>query len=136
MGYATISDLMKFGAPSGAIGDLSPEDMQGQLDSASSTADSYLRLHYPVPLGTPYPAALVEAICRIAAFNLLSVRGYNPEGDAGLLESRSKDAMRYLRDLGSGAASLGATDGAFAVQPTADTGGGVTVVGTSSSRGW
>lgn len=145
MAYATIADLERYGVSSAALGP-SYDSLEPQLEAASSIADSYLRLHYKLPLSTPYPAALVEAVARIAAFNILSVRGYNPEGDAGMLESRYRAAMKWLQDVGAGRAAplmvtadAGGTvnaGGPFVVQARYDAGTDGTVVGKPSTRGW
>jgi phage gp36-like protein len=145
VGYATEADLSRFGAPSAALESLLTEDINAQLEAASSVADSYLRNHYKLPIVAPYPPALTEAVARIATFNLLSVRGYNPEGDAGLLETRYKTAMRWLESVGSGKASplLIAADGPtanaggpFVVQNRYDSSQDGFVVGRPSHRGW
>jgi phage gp36-like protein len=145
VGYATASDLETFGAPAAALDGLYSEAIAAQLEAASSVADSYLRNHYKLPIVAPYPPALTEAVARIATFNLLSVRGYNPEGDAGLLETRYKTAMRWLESVGSGKASplLIAADGPtanaggpFVVQNRYDSSQDGFVVGRPSHRGW
>lgn len=145
MAYATSDDLERYGLPQSTVQTIDGADITAQLDAASSLADSYLRLHYKLPLSSPYPIALVEAVCRIAAFNILSVRGYNPEGDAGMIESRYQAAMKWLQDVGAGRAAPlmvtadqgGTTNagGPFVVQPMFSDSDGL-VVGSPSSRGW
>jgi phage gp36-like protein len=142
--YATPTDLSLYGVDAASGGDI--DVIKAQLDAASSVADSYLRLHYKLPISTPYPAALVEAVARIASFNVLSVRGYSPEGDAGLLESRHRAAMKGLQDVGAGRAApllvtadSGGTvnaGGPFVVQPRRDPTTDATVVGKPFTRGW
>lgn len=143
--YATPADLAIHGIAAGAVGDLDMSGIQAVLDAASDLADSYLRNHYRLPLAAPYPFALVEAVCKVAAFNVLSVRGYNPEGDAGMLESRYKSAMKWLEDVGAGKASplvqdaagpASAAGGPFVVQPRYDSSAQASVVGAPSLRGW
>jgi phage gp36-like protein len=141
--YATLTDLSDLGLPSAATIDTVAAERQ--IEAASSLADSYLRNHYKLPLPTPYPIALVEAVCRIAAYNVLSVRGYNPEGDAGALEQRYRAAVRWLVDVGAGKASPLTQDaagvargagGPFVVQARYDNVQDATVVGAPSTRGW
>jgi phage gp36-like protein len=143
--YATTIDLTRFGLSGNAVADADPADLAAQLDAASSLADSYLRLHYALPIVAPYPVALVEAVARIAAFNVLSVRGYNPEGDAGLLEGRYKAAIRWLEDVGAGKAAPLVADangpaanagGPFVIQSRYDSVQGGNVIGPPSPRGW
>jgi phage gp36-like protein len=140
--YATSIDLALFGAPRAALDSTSSEEQEQQLAAASALADSYLRLNYTVPIPAPLPQALVEAVCRIAAYNLLSVRGYAPEIETNYRE-RYEDAMRWLRDVGAGKASLpmdadgtGNEGGPFVVQPSVDPNDGTTTPATPSSRGW
>jgi phage gp36-like protein len=96
--YASLADLYKYGAPATAFGVLSGADQQAGLDEASAKIDEFLAARYPLPL-ISWPVSITEYAARIAAYNLLSVRGYNPaignEGDTSL-KSRYDDAIRQL----------------------------------------
>lgn len=96
--YADITDLTRYGLPETALADLDPEAVQGTLDAASSTADSYFANRFPIPYPNP-GTDLVDAVCRIAAFNIMATRGYNPDGDAGQLRLRYEDAIRWLEQV-------------------------------------
>ena len=101
--YATIDDLTRFGLPAAAFSDLSADDVQAALDAASTVADSYLSLRFTVPYQNP-GADIKDAVCRIAAFNIMSSRGFNPDGDAGQLRLRYEDAIRWLEKVAREAA--------------------------------
>lgn len=98
MGYATLTDLYRYGAPATAFGDLADSDLQAGLDEASTKVDEFLAARYPLPL-ISWPVSITEYTCRIAAYNLISVRGFNPalgnEGDQQL-EKRYTHAIAQL----------------------------------------
>lgn len=96
--YAALADLYRFGAPATAFSTISIADQQAALDNASAKIDEFLTARYPLPL-ISWPVSITEYAARIAAYNVLSVRGYNPaignEGDTNL-KSRYDDAIRML----------------------------------------
>lgn len=131
MAYATRTDLTTHGLSSAAIAGVSTTAQDAALDAASKTADSYLRARYATPL-TTYGTDLTRAVCQIAAWDLLSVRGYDPaRGGDEAVRLRAEDAMRWLRDLGAGKASLAGVE-------ESDGESWPTYVGTISddARGW
>lgn len=99
--YATITDLTTYGLPAAALAGIYQDQVQDALDAASTTADSYLALRFTVPYANP-GADLKDAVSRIAAFNLMATRGYNPDGDAGQLRLRYEDAIRWLEKVSAG----------------------------------
>lgn len=106
MAYATRTDLTTHGISSTALGSISTGDRDAALDAASATADSYLRARYTTPV-TGYGVDLTRAVCQLAAWDLLSVRGYDPQrGGDEAVRLRAEDAMRWLRDVSAGKASL------------------------------
>ena len=106
MAYATRTDLTTHGLSSAAIGSISTTAQDAALDAASRVADSYLRARYATPV-TGYGVDLTRAVCSLAAWDLLSVRGYDPQrGGDEALRLRAEDALRWLRDVSSGKAHL------------------------------
>lgn len=112
--YADVEDLFAFGAPREAFRGVSIAALQAQLDVASKRAMGYLANEYDLPLtpldpppelGQPYPEELKEAVAKIAAYGILSVRGYDPEADGGALKDRATDAVTWLQDVGAGRTS-------------------------------
>lgn len=106
MAYATRTDLTTHGLSSAALGSISTTAQDAALDAASQVADSYLRSRYATPV-TGYGTDLTRAVCSIAAWDLLSVRGFDPQrGGDESLRLRAEDALRWLRDVSAGKASL------------------------------
>jgi len=106
MAYATRTDLTTHGLSSAALGSISTTAQDAALAAASQVADSYLRARYATPV-TGYGTDLTRAVCGIAAWDLLSVRGYDPQrGGDEALRLRAEDALRWLRDVSAGKASL------------------------------
>jgi phage gp36-like protein len=144
--YATLTDLTTLGVPAGAISSISSGDQQKALDAASTLADGYLRGKFTLPIATP-SVDLVEAVCKVAAYSLLSVRGYNPEtGSDPNLRDRYKDAIAWFQGVAAGRitpaltdASVGSVGGPFVVQPTMAEGldgSSRLVSGAPRARGW
>jgi phage gp36-like protein len=152
VGYATVPDLVKYGLASGTLdGDLDAGQQLDALNAASTFADGYLRSQYTLPLIAPYPADLVEAVCKIAAYNLLSVRGLNPElGADQNYRDRYKDALAWLTEVGMGHISPSILDsspgqnpiGPYVTQAYTDPdttnpdGSLITLTRKPSARGW
>lgn len=96
MSYASLADLYTLGAPEKSFGQLTDTQKLAALESASTIVDTYLRGRYSLPL-LAWGFSITEATCRIAAYNVLSVRGFNPAvgGDSNI-RSRYEDAMKFL----------------------------------------
>jgi len=104
--YATRTDLYRLGVAEGALAGV-PADAQDQaLEDNSRLADSYCRSRHTTPFASPYPREIVRAVCVMAAWDLLAVRGYNPEAGGDSLMQRAEKAVLWLRDIGSGKAQL------------------------------
>lgn len=98
--YALPADLAQLGLPATALTGVSADDQQAALDSASGVTDGYLAARFNLPLVAPFPPDLVQAVCSIAAYTLLSRRGYNPEaGSDQNVRLRYEDAMKWCRDV-------------------------------------
>jgi phage gp36-like protein len=97
--YATLTDLTVYGLPATALGALSSTVQQAALDDASDIVDSYLRGRYVLPL-LAWGTEITQAVCRIAAYNLLSVRGYNPASGADEnIRNRYTDSITWLSQV-------------------------------------
>lgn len=131
MAYATRTDLTTHGLSNAALGSISTATQDAALDAASRVADSYLRARYTTPV-TGYGVDLTRAVCSIAAWDLLSVRGYDPQrGGDEAVRLRAEDAQRWLRDVAAGKAHLaGVTESESEAWPE--------VIGALSdeARGW
>jgi phage gp36-like protein len=94
--YAVVADLVRFGVNASALASVSSSDQQAALDNASALADSYLGARYSLPL-TTYGDDIKRAVCNIAAYDLLCVRGFNPAVGADVnYRMRREDAVRWL----------------------------------------
>lgn len=109
MGYCTIAELSTYGANAATFTSTSTPDKQAAIDAASSEADGYLRARYPraeLPL-TTYDADLKAAVAKIATFEIVSKRGYNPNaGSDQVIVKRADDARAWLKALARGEVSL------------------------------
>lgn len=94
--YATIAELYIHGAPARVFGQLATDVLNGGLVSASAKVATFLRARYVLPLLT-WDDSIVEATCKIATYDLLSNRGYNPaSGPDQNIRDRYVDAMMFL----------------------------------------
>jgi len=97
MSYATEADLYTYGAPQQAFGQLLLATKLAALQSASEIVDTYLRGRYSLPL-LAWDISVTEATSRIAAYNLLNIRGYNPASGSDVnLETRYNQAIDWLK---------------------------------------
>lgn len=103
---ATVSDLVAWGHLPAALATLPTDVKEMHLLSASKRALTYVSKKYGLPL-LAWGEDLKEAVCAIAAWTLLCVRGFNPTNAADLsVEKRHDDAWAWLRDIGRGNAEL------------------------------
>jgi phage gp36-like protein len=108
--YATLEDFMNAGLPTGALASLDRSTWNQALIRASSYADSFLGDKYTLPLTRPYPPSLVDAVCQIAAWRLMCLRGYNPAVEGGssdaIIRQGYLDARDWLVRVANGQAAL------------------------------
>lgn len=108
--YATIADLQVSGLPAAAFGGSTagnPITQNAALTRASALADTYLRDRYHLPLAEPYDAALIDAVCQIASYRLMTLRGYNPDSGADrVIRQGYDDAIEWLTRVARGQATL------------------------------
>lgn len=110
MAYATLTDLTRLGIPSGALEGVSTEAKQAALDSASSLADGYLAAQFRLPL-VEWGDDLTGHVCNLAAWQILKVRGFDPEGRAdNAVRMGYEDAVSWLERVAAGRLSPQITD--------------------------
>lgn len=129
--YATTTDLANLGLPSALLTGIPGAQQSAALASASATIDSFLASRFVLPLKT-YGQDLTRVACELAAWSILSTRGFNPDHGADVaVRQRYEDAMRWLRDVADERATPGGiVDGSST---------GATVgpkVFTATARGW
>lgn len=121
--YATLTDLTLYGIAATALGDPTTGPVptavrQAALDAASKVVDSFYRGRYPLPL-LAWDIETTQATCKIAAWELLNIRGYNPASGADVnIRDRYQDAMGWLNRVQRQAAHPNVTPSAAQVQYT------------------
>lgn len=132
--YATRTDLTRFGVAAAALAGLTEATQDAALAAASALADGYIPRRFTPPL-TAWGDDLKRAVAMIAAYDLLSGRGFDPRG-GGTDENirlRYEDAMAWLRDV-----SRGFIDprGVVDATPDVDDFGSGAGVASAPRRGW
>lgn len=128
--YASIDDLTGCGLPAPALANVSLAQQQAALMRASRMADTFLRDRYTMPLQCPYDPSLTLWVCWMAAYFLLSTRGFNPNqsGIDTVVRMNYDDAIKNLTRVANGQQQLCVRQGTpSSTQPD---------VGTNISRGY
>lgn len=99
--YANLADLATHGLPGAALSSVSDTSKCEALAAASEEADGKLAVVKTLPL-VSWGTDLTKAICKIAAYELLSVKGFNPDGDDANVRDRYLDAMKWLDGIAKG----------------------------------
>lgn len=112
--YASLADLTTFGLPATALGAVTTAQQQAQLDAAAGRVDSKIGGRYVVPLTAPIPAVITQTTCKIAAWEVLRIRGWNPmvPGDKAIFDgfvdaNAWLDAVQHQREHLVGVAQTG-----------------------------
>lgn len=126
--YATVTDIANLGIAAAAIASFTTAQKDEALQAASSEADSYLSSRYELPLAT-WPKVLRLHVANMAAYMLLSNRGFAPDGSDQNIRDRHRDAVAWLQRVAERKATLdvASTSPAVAAVPTAS---------SSDKRGW
>lgn len=105
--YASIDDLTQAGLPAGALASLDKRTWNQALIRASSLAASYVGAKYTLPLAAPFDPQLTDAVCQIAAWRLLCLRGFNPDNDGDkVVRQGFLDATEWLTRVANGQAQI------------------------------
>ena len=129
MAYATPDDLTRLGVAAAALSDVPVPDQEAALDAASRLADSYLARRYRLPL-VSWGDDLKRAVALIAAYDLIAVRGFAPEGADEHLRLRYEDAIRWLEQVAKGEAEAQVEEAAGDGDP------GAPAIAGPLPRGW
>ncbi len=129
--YASLDDFRSCGLPAPALANLEIPQVTAALLRASRIADTFIRDAYPLPLRCPFDPALTLWVCWIAAYMLLSTRGFNPNqaGFDQVVVMNYREAIDSLKRVANHQQSL-----ALAPSGASDT--GEPIVGTNPSRGF
>lgn len=100
--YATPEQLAQLSVAARAIAGIPTADKEAALLANSRRADGYLAQQFTVPLSA-WNEDLSRAVCDWTTYDLLSVRGYNPEapGDVNV-RLRALDATRWFEAIAAG----------------------------------
>lgn len=108
--YATRDDMVRQFGETECIaltdreytGEINDDVLNGGLERASATIDSYLAGRYPLPW-TDTPGILVGKCCDIARYEMTGAETQNTEE----IRKRYEDAIRYLERVADGRITLG-----------------------------
>lgn len=98
--YGTIAGLYIQGIRAEALTAFTADDKNSALEAASRTIDSYMR-GFTLPF-TAVGTDVARATHIIAAYDLLSGRGFNPEGIDKNLRDRYDDILVWLGKVADG----------------------------------
>lgn len=102
MPWVDADDLAAYGVQAAAFANVDSGDVTKALEGASEVAASYLRSRIqPTQIITSVGEDVKMHICMIAAYNLMSVRGFKPSGDTQLA-IRAEQARSWFRSVGRG----------------------------------
>lgn len=101
--YATLQDVKFIGImPSEDVDELElryPAIVQKFSTMVSNRFDSMLVKRYAVPFETPYPPAIVTAVCHVVAYWLFLKRGFNPSSQQDMLVKELADEhLAWVKD--------------------------------------
>jgi phage gp36-like protein len=141
--YATREDLEQVGASSDQLEGLLDEAILLALEAASRFVDTYIGKKVTVPLAAPtppatYPADIVIAVAKIAAYELMRARGASPDAATDLRTGYDQVVawLTFYASADGATPSSGTTvaEGPFVV--TAEVVDGEPSYNTRRLRGW
>lgn len=101
--YITVAELESLGGNPDAISDKTNDEKLAACEAASAEADDHLRTRYQVPLApSSVSGALKKHIAKFAYYELLSVRGFSPDGDDQVIVDGHANAIKYFVKLARG----------------------------------
>lgn len=105
--YSTPAQFNVYGLPAVALDGFGGV-VQDYLDTAFAEVNSYLRGRYDLPMTvSPPPIELVKAECVVAGYDLISVRGFDPERGADrIIILRYDKTMKWLMAIADGKVNL------------------------------
>lgn len=103
--YAEIENVEALAMASASIASISEADKNACLDAASSEADVLMSSRHATPL-TEWPLAVTLHVAKMAAFHMMSVRGYRPTGFDELIRLGYEDGRKFFEMVGKGKPGL------------------------------
>jgi phage gp36-like protein len=143
--YASPADFQNYGLLTAALKSLTNAQVVAALNEASDEVDSYLAARYPLPL-VAWGTTITKAACVIASWNLLSLRGFDPNnGIDQAVKMRYDDQIAWLTRVQKQMAhpqgietTPSPSDSPQFLQPTVYSGSmvGIAYGNTARNRGW
>ena len=128
--FANLDDLDEHGMSAAALSFLTPTKRSEGLAAATEVASGLMAGTLTPPLST-WGTDITMNTCKLAAYELLSVRGFSPDGSDDNVRTRWEDAMKWFKSVGDGSISpVGVVDSG----DSGDVGGAE--VFTYEDRGW
>lgn len=128
--FANLEDLDTHGMPPAALSSLKPSAKAEGLAATTVEMCSILSKRYDLPI-VVWDVDIVKACCKWAVYDLLSVRGFNPDGSDENVRKRYCDARDWVEDVAASRANP-----INIVDSTPDVIDDGAVVVTLPSRGW
>lgn len=125
--YVTVQEFSDGGLPGQLFNSLGSDAVEQALVMACDVADGYFRKRYAMPFvktdgsavadGIEVTGDIKRAVIGVAAFELLSRRGFTPGAaqDAIIVDRRDK-ALEWLGDVSRGVVELAMTDSTAPVE--------------------
>jgi phage gp36-like protein len=124
--YATVAQFRLLAPMAQAFVNMSDAQISATLEDNSRLADGYLMRKFRLPL-ISWQGDLTRKIIDLSAWDLMVTRGYNPETQDAVLETRYRLAMKWLEGIPNNTTpmvidSSGSTEaGTNALTPTVST---------------
>jgi phage gp36-like protein len=133
VGYNSVAEYEARSIVTSALTGFSTGQKQTAIDQSAAIVDSYIGNVTTLPLST-FGEDVRGAEAKICDYELLSRRGYNPDGggDANV-RLRYEDALRWLEAIARGSARLLSPDNVDAATSSYE---GSSFVVTRAKRGW
>jgi phage gp36-like protein len=128
--YAGPEDVESVAIPADALEDIAESDLVAGCVAATSEADGYLGNGFVMPLQSWGPSLTLQC-ARLAVWNAVSFRGFQPEGPDEVIRDNWKAAIRWLERIGAG--TLSPPDIVDSTPDEYDAGAAVV---SEPSRGW
>ncbi len=96
--YATVAQFRLLAPQAQAFVNMSDAQISSTLEDNSRLADGYLMRKFVLPL-VSWQGDLTRKIIDLSAWDLMVTRGYNPETQDSVLETRYRLAMDWLKGI-------------------------------------
>jgi phage gp36-like protein len=142
--YASLADIGIYGLNTATLPPwIVTSTQQAKLDAANAKVDSYLNSKFRLPL-VAYGKDIVEAAAVMAAFELIVLRGFDPESEKDkIFSDRYERTIKWLEGIAAGTVLPNVTEppsdgtgASYVRQPAASTTGTGFVISKPSARGW